>query len=289
MVTIELATNLIKEQFPEYARLAISDIEVQGHDNRTYRLGSDMLIRIPTAESYALKIPLEYEILPKLATNISIPIPEPIKLGQASELYPYPFAIYKWLEGTSANQIHLDKNALENLAQQLAEFLRELQNIKIKGPTPGQHNWWRGDKVSVYDANARTQIANLKDIIDSNAAIKLWDKACATNWHLQPVWLHGDFAAGNILVHNNKLSGVIDFGCTAVGDPACDLVIAWTYLTGNARDIFMQEMQLDSDTWLRARAWALWKATFELCKIIDKSSAAALAQERIINDLLVQK
>ena len=131
------------------------------------------------------------------------------------------------------------------------------------------------------------------------------------------MWIHGDFAVGNILVSNRqceelsdaaiqenndfwiaspsvrndgvnmyKLSAIIDFGGASVGDPACDLVIAWTYLSGKAREIFISKMNMNPDTWLRARAWALWKATFELCQIADKNSLEAQVQKKIIDDLI---
>ena len=79
---------------------------------------------------------------------------------------------------------------------------------------------------------------------------------------------------------------MIDFGGNGVGDPACDLVIAWTFLKNKSRDIFRQEMNLDEDTWLRAKAWALWKATFELCELQDLSSNEALIQKAMIEDML---
>lgn len=286
-ITLELATKLIVTQFPEYAELNVTEVELQGHDNRTYRIGDDMLIRMPTAESYALKVPKEQELLPKLAQHLSVAIPAPIKMGKPSEDYPYPFSIYQWLDGRSANHVTLDESALENLAFDLATFLKELQAITdVAGPGPGQHNWWRGDHVSVYDEGAREQIVNLADAIDSNSALEIWARACTTKWNKAPVWIHGDFAAGNFLIKNNKLSGVIDFGGTAVGDPAPDLVIAWTYLNGNARDVFVAEMGLDDDTWLRARAWVLWKATFELCNIADKNSLEALFLKRSIDEVI---
>jgi aminoglycoside phosphotransferase (APT) family kinase protein len=105
-------------------------------------------------------------------------------------------------------------------------------------------------------------------------------------WNKQPIWIHGDFAIGNILMDGGKLSAVIDFGGAAVGDPACDLVIAWTYLSGKAREVFISEMDMDSNTWLRARAWALWKATFELCQIADKNSSEAKTQKIIIAEAI---
>jgi aminoglycoside phosphotransferase (APT) family kinase protein len=286
-ITLELAKKLISTQFPEYAHLSVSDVEQQGHDNRTYRIGEDMLIRMPTAESYALKVPKEQELLPKLDKHLSIAIPTPIKMGWPSADYPYPFSIYKWLEGRSANHVQLDDGLLEGIALQLATFLKELHSISdVNGPGPGQHNWWRGDHVSIYDKGVREQIANLEYIIDSDSALELWERACATKWNKAPIWIHGDFAVGNILIKDNKLSGVIDFGGTAMGDPACDLVIAWTYLRGKAREIFISTMDLDEDTWLRTRAWVLWKATFELCQIENKSSYEAQLQKKIIDEVL---
>jgi aminoglycoside phosphotransferase (APT) family kinase protein len=287
MITVELAKKLIAIQFPEYTDLNITEVEQQGHDNRTYRIGEDMLVRMPTAEAYALKVPKEQELLPKLASHLSLNIPAPIKIGSPSDDYPYPFSIYKWLEGRSANHLHIDDKSLESIALQLATFLKELQSIDdVDGPTPGQHNWWRGDHVSVYDDGARKQIAELSDAIDANKAMALWTQACKTKWSKAPVWIHGDIAVGNIIIQDNKLSGVIDFGGVGIGDPACDLVIAWTYLSGKSREIFINEIDLDDDTWLRARAWALWKATFELTQIKDKNSSEALLQKNIISSVL---
>ncbi len=283
----DLARKLIAEQFPEYSNLLIVDVEKQGHDNRTYRLGDDMLIRMPTAADYALKVPKEQELLPGLAKRLSVSIPAPIKMGKPSAYYPYPFSIYKWLPGKSINLLTLTDQEKEQLAFDLAKFLKELQAITdIKGPEPGQHNWWRGDHVSIYDKGAREQIAELANFIDAPRALALWDQACATRWNKQPIWIHGDFAIGNILMDSGKLSAVIDFGGAAVGDPACDLVIAWTYLSGKARETFISKMDMDPDTWLRTRAWALWKATFELCQIADKNSQEAELQKRIIDEVM---
>lgn len=287
MPTLDLAYKVIAEQFPEYSHLLITDVEKQGHDNCTYRLGNDMLIRIPTAKEYAEKVTIEQKLLPQLAKHLSINIPKPIKLGQPSKTYPYHFSIYKWLEGESVNLLILTEKEKEQLAFDLAKFLKELQAInEVEGPEPGHHNWWRGDHISVYDKGAREQFAELANIIDSKKALDLWERACATKWSKQSVWVHGDMAIGNMLVKNCKLVGIIDFGCTAGGDPACDLVIAWTYFSGKSREIFINEMCLDSESWLRAGAWALWKATFELCQIKDKNSREAELHIRIIDEVI---
>ncbi|HEV2524197.1 MAG TPA: aminoglycoside phosphotransferase family protein [Gammaproteobacteria bacterium] len=286
-ITLDLAHKLIREQFPEYAYLFITSVEKQGHDNRTYRLGKDMLIRMPTEESYALKVPKEQALLPKLAPHLTVNIPVPIKMGTPSKDYPYPFSIYKWLEGKSIDLLVLDEHCQERLAFDLGRFLKALQSIAdVDGPAPGQHNWWRGDPVSVYDKGAREQIEKLSGVIDADKAMNLWEHACKTRWDKPPVWIHGDFAIGNMLLQDGRLSAIIDFGGMALGDPACDLVIAWTFLKEKAREIFIKEIALDEDTWLRARGWALWKATFELCQIEDKNSQTSRLQRTIISNVL---
>lgn len=286
-ITTKLARKLILEQFPEYGSLPITSVERQGHDNRSFRLGDEMLIRMPTDEQYALKVAKEQDLLPKLSSHLRVDIPAPIKMGHPSVNYPYHFSIYKWLEGISINLIDKKTIDLEKLAFDMAKFLKELQAIKdVEGPSPGQHNWWRGDHIKFYDTDAREQIAKSSGIIDSTKAIDLWTRALNTKWKKDPVWIHGDFAIGNLLLKDGKLSAVIDFGGMGMGDPACDLVIAWTYLEGSSREIFIKEMNLDEDTWERAKAWALWKATFVLCELDDTNSIEGLEQIRIIKEIL---
>lgn len=132
---------------------------------------------MPTAESYALKVPKEQELLPKLASHSSFSIPTPIEMGTLSQDYPYPFSIYKWLPGKSINLLASNTIETEQLALDLAKFLKELQNIvSVEGPAPGAHNFWRGDHVNVYNEGARTQISKLNDVIDSQKALNLWER-----------------------------------------------------------------------------------------------------------------
>lgn len=282
-----LVLNLISNLFPEFRNLLVTEVKNQGHDNRSFRLGDEMVVRLPTMECYALAVEKEQKFLPLLAPYISTKIPVPLKMGAPSKDYPFHFSIYKWLEGESASHVTLETHHLEQLALELAKFLKELQSIdQLNGPPPGLHNWYRGDHVSVYDKGARDQFAELLDVIDTNKILELWEQAILTKWQKPPVWIHGDFASTNLLIKDNKLSAVIDFGCMGVGDPACDLVIAWTLFKGKSRDLFKDGMDLDEDTWLRAKAWALWKATFELGQIKDKKSHRAVEQLKIIERIM---
>lgn len=286
-IPVEVVTELISIQFPEYANLPIKAVEPNGSDNRTFRLGKQMSIRLPSAKKYAAKVPIEHKWLPKLSSQLSIPIPTPIALGKATKNYPWDWSIYGWIEGQSANIVSLDDKSLEVLAIQLAIFLTELQTIdSANGPSPGEHNFFRGASPIVYDAETRCAIDTLEDYIDVAKATSLWELAISSKWNKKPVWIHGDFSSGNILIKNNQLVGVIDFGGLAVGDPSCDLVIAWTLLKGRSRDKFRSTLQLDEDTWNRAKGWALWKALITIDAIEDKTSLEAQEQLLIIHDVL---
>ena len=286
-ITSTLVSKLIAEQFPEYVHLPIRPVKNGGIDNRTLHLGDEMLIRLPSTEEYILQVPKEQKWLPILAKHLSIPIPAPIALGRPSKDYPWNWSIYKWLDGESANNLSLDDKDLEQIAIDLAGFLRELHKIDLgDGPIPGNHNFLRGNHPSIYDADMRLYLQNLRGIIDTDKATALWEKAIDSRWEKGPAWIHGDFASGNFLIKDRRLSAVIDFGGTGIGDPACDLVIAWTFLRGKSRDVFKKAMDLDEDTWNRARAWAVWKACFEITELEDRKGLKALRQIKIIEDIL---
>lgn len=218
-------------------------------------------------------------------------------MGKPSKLYPFAWSIYQWIEGESANMCHLDESnlvrysfsdgGLQPIALQLAQFLNELHAIDSTGGLePGAHNFYRGASPSVYDAETRSAIAQLKDIIDVNAITAVWEKALSSQWHKKPVWIHGDFSAGNILLKDNHVVAIIDFGGMAIGDPACDLVIAWTFLQDESRTLFKQQVQLDDDTWSRARGWALWKALITIVAMHNKNNAEVEKQMQIIDTIL---
>jgi aminoglycoside phosphotransferase (APT) family kinase protein len=287
IIDVHLARMLIQDQFPKLSHLPIVEVTHQGHDNRSFRLGKHMLIRMPSSSEYAIKVCMEQEFLPKLAPHLTLNIPTPLYMGVPSHIYPHHFSIYQWCPGKSLNLLDLNINHKKEFAYDLAVFLKELQNAKVPGPGPGSHNFWRGGHLSIYTQDTYKQIKQLSQIINSDKALDLWENAHASEWQYPPVWVHGDIAIGNIIVNDkHKLFAIIDFGCSAVGDPACDLAIAWTYLSEESRDIFINTIQLDDDVWLRARAWALWKSTFELRKIIGTQNLDQHKHKKIIDDIL---
>ncbi len=167
--------------------------------------------------------------------------------------------MYGWLDGVHATAERVGD--LDQFAIDLADFLTALYAIDPEGgPPPGQHNFLRGGPLETYDDETRAAITALSEEIDGGAAADVWEAALEAAWHGPPVWIHGDVSASNLLVAGGRLVGVVDFGCSAVGDPACDVVIAWTFFEGESRAAFRASLALDDATWARGRGWALWKA-----------------------------
>jgi aminoglycoside phosphotransferase (APT) family kinase protein len=269
-IDTSLVSRLIATQFPQWARLSIRPVKAGGWDNRTFHLGDHMTVRLPSAAPYALQVEKEHRWLPKLGPFLPLPIPVPLAMGAPTEFYPWAWSVYQWIEGTNAAIAPV--NDLSEFAISLADFLIALQRIDpAGGPPPGQHNFFRGGPVSTYDGETRRAIATLDGRIDAGAATTVWEAALAATWTGSPVWVHGDVSAGNLLVRTGGLSAVIDFGSSAVGDPACDLAIAWTLLEGRSRAAFRAALPLDDATWARGRGWTLWKALITLEKHLDSA------------------
>ena len=275
-ITSQLVSALLAAQFPQWARLPLIPVEPGGWDNRTFRLGDAMAVRLPSAECYAEQVEKEQRWLPWLAPQLPLAVPSPLAVGEPGAEYPWHWSIYRWIDGeTVATSSNVD---LAVLASDLARFLVELQSLDAtQGPVPGAHNFQRGGSLSIYDQQTRRAIAALGREIDAARATEIWDEALATSWDRAPVWIHGDVAAGNLLLQDAKLHAVIDFGCCAVGDPACDLVAAWTIFDAGSADAFRKRLQLDDAAWQRARGWALWKA---LITLVDELAADATAADR---------
>jgi aminoglycoside phosphotransferase (APT) family kinase protein len=280
-----LVQNLIASQFPEWKNLPIRSVSDQGWDNRTFRLGDELLVRLPSSQKYTFQVEKEQAWLPKIAPHLPCAIPVPIALGQPEVDYPWKWSIYKWLKGESA--LHGQIDNLEKFAHDLAIFMNTFQQIDTTGgPLPSAQNFYRGGSLLNYDGETRKAISLLAGNIDHNAALELWGKAINTKYTGHSVWVHGDISLGNLLVADGNLSAVIDFGQLAVGDPACDLTIAWTMLHGKSRELFIQYILVDQGTWIRAQAWGLWKALIIAAGISEANNSEKQNSFRIIREIL---
>lgn len=258
-----LVQQLIAVQFPNWAHLPVRDVARNGSDNRSFRLGDTMLVRMPTAAHYAGQVAVEQYWLPRLAPHLPLQIPEPLAQGQPTADFPWPWSVYRWLPGEPADA----DPAIDmiRLACDLAAFLLKLQaQAATDGPPPGVRNFQRGGVLAHYDKETRAAVQSLGHIIDGRAALQVWQSALRARWCGPPVWLHGDVTLDNLLVRDGKLAAVIDFGCCAVGDPACDLAIAWRNFDAAARQTYLARLALDQATVWRGAGWALWKALIVL-------------------------
>lgn len=258
-ITTELVRRLIHSQFPQWKDLTIKPVEKSGHDNRTYRLGNDMTVRLPSHKRYASAVEKELTWLPVFKSQLSLPIPAPVAKGEPTEEYPLPWSINRWIEGETVT--HANIRDVNEFAEDLASFLKELEAIDARGGVPaGTQNFHRGGNLAVYDNETRSIIETLSDDYDQALLTEIWELSLTTKYQSAPMWLHGDVAVGNLLVKDGRLCGVIDFGTMGVGDPSSDLVMAWNFFDDDSRQLFLNRMNFDENTVHRARGWALWKA-----------------------------
>ena len=255
-----LVRRLLAAQFPQWAELPIEALPAGGTDNAIYRLGDELSVRLPRRRDWATgSLDKEFEWLPTLAPLLPLRVPKPVARGSAGEGYPHEWAVYDWLDGVDAASAPLD---LQLAAVDLAELLAALRRIDpTGGPTPGG----RGGSLRPRDEATRAGIAALGDAIDAAAVTAAWEVALAApEWDRPPVWIHGDLDARNLLVRDGQITGVVDWGSACVGDPACDVKVAWAVLDAETRPIFRELLEIDDATWARGRGWALSQAMIAL-------------------------
>jgi len=261
---VSLVGRLLASQFPPWAGLSLEPLLPWGTDNALYRLGDDMVVRLPRIERANGTLKRERQWLPRLAPHLPLAVPVPLAEGMPAEDYPFEWSIYRWLEGEPATTHRIAD--LAQAAADLAEFVAALQQLDpTDGPGPDKYNAFRGVPLAMRDEPVRASIASLSATIDVGAVTAAWEAALrAPGWERPPVWIHGDLDSRNLLVERGRLSAVIDFGCLGVGDPACEVMVAWKMLTADTRDIFRAELSVDEATWARSRGWALSQALIAL-------------------------
>ena len=286
-IDVPLVRRLIAAQFPQWADLPVRPVANGGWDNRTFHLGDDMSVRLPSGSGYALAVEKEQRWLPVLAPQLPLPIPVPLAKGEPAAGYPYPWSVYGWIDG---EQARLDRiSDLTQFAADVAGFLTALQKIDpTGGPTAGRHNWFRGGPLLTYDGETRRAIEALDGLIPAGTATAIWQTALDATADGRPVWFHGDIAYGNLLVVGGTLSAVIDFGTSGVGDPSCDLAITWNMLSGESREAFRAGLPLDRGTWARGRGWALWKALITYAGALGSDPATAADARRVLDEIFAE-
>lgn len=252
-----LVRELLSAQFQDWEGMSLRRIDSSGTDNTLFRLGEKMLVRLPRQESSAVQLEKEFRWLPELAPHLPIAVPAPLRQGMPQGAYPWKWAVFSWIDGADACSAPLADPRHAALA--LGGFLKALKAVDPGGgPLPGEHNFWRGVPLAERDKAVRESAAILATDLDAGSALAAWERALkAPLWAGPPAWIHGDLHGGNLLVNDGKLCAVIDFGGLGLGDPACDLMAAWTFLPPGARAAFRAALSVDDAAWERGRGWAL--------------------------------
>ena len=249
-----LVERLIAEQFPRWADLPIRAVRSTGTVNAIYRLGGHLCARLPRVEEWAQDLEREWRWLPKLAPHLSLRVPEPIGKGHPTSSYPFAWAVYGWIDGRPYSDDLVDDE--QQAARDLARFVAELRRIDPAGaPRSGRR------PLRELDAVTREAIEAARGVIDGDAATAAWERVLeAPAWKGTPVWIHADLLRPNVLVRDGQLRAVIDFGGAGVGDPAADVIAAWSVFGRTGRRAFRDALDVDDGTWNRARGFALHQA-----------------------------
>lgn len=284
---VALVRRLLADQFPQWAGLPIEPVAERGTDNILYRLGDDLVARLPGRERSELGLKKECAWLPQLAPLLPLEIPLPLAAGRPVDDYPYEWAVFRWLHGESATVERLSDS--RRAAADLAGFVAALERVDTTGaPGPGEHNVYRGCPLALREETTRAAILKLAGEIDTAGVTAIWEEALATPaWDQPPVWIHGDLDSRNLLVRDGRLSAVLDFGCLGAGDPACDAMVAWKLLDEEGRAIFRSALSIDHATWTRARGWAASQAVVALAYYtLETNPVLVMEARRWLRELL---
>jgi aminoglycoside phosphotransferase (APT) family kinase protein len=273
-----LVRALLVEQHPDLADLELTELAF-GWDNVLFRLGDELVVRLPRRQLAVPLVEHEQRWLPELAPHLPLPIPAPVRVGRAGSGFPWPWSICPWFPGTSA--LVTPPTGPGAAADALGGFLRALHR---PAPADAPTNPFRGTPLADREPRTREALEHLGLAVDGPRLRSLWDDlVSAPPWAAPPVWVHGDTHPGNLVVHEGRLAAVVDFGDLTAGDPASDLAVGWMLFPAEARARFRTAVGADADDalWTRGRAWALGIGLSLLATSADNPSYAAMAERTI--------
>jgi aminoglycoside phosphotransferase (APT) family kinase protein len=275
-----LVGRLVAEQFPHLADLPITEVRSTGTVNAIYRLGDRLCARLPRVAEWAPDLDREWRWLPELAPRLPLRVPEPVGRGRPGGSYPFSWAIYGWIDGQPyADELVDDER---RAAEDLARFVVDLRRIDPVGAPRGGRR-----PLRELDAVTREVIESARGVIDGDAAVAAWERALrAPAWAGSPVWIHSDLLRPNVLVRDGRVCAVIDFGGVGVGDPAADVIAAWSVFGRAGRGVFRAALEVDDGTWERARGFALHQAALIVPYYGETNPGFAASARRTIEEVL---
>ncbi len=255
IITPAQAQVLIAAQMPDLVGMPLRRGGVSGTDNMLYRIGPNLVARFPRFAEAAAQNSVQAVWLPRISPGLPLAVPTTDRLGLAGEGYPFRWSVLRWLPGHAAFAGPLDQGAA---AVALAAFLGVLRGQPQPAGAPKRGD---ADRLDLRFATLSDHVGQFRDEADPLVLARI----AARLRHLPPhdgalVWVHGDLHPLNLLAKGDRLCGVIDWGGMGLGDPATDLLIAWTLFDAPAREVFRAALAPSDDAWARGRAFAFAKA-----------------------------
>lgn len=280
-ITEPLVRLLLREAELPYADDPLT-LAFAGWDNEMWRLGTTRAVRVPRREIAVPLITNEHLVLPRIAALLrptGVQVPSPLAAMRRTEPFERPWSVVPWFGGTAA--LNIPRAARTPWAHTLAEALGHLH---VPAANDAPINPVRGQALITRDEAMRERLAGL----DMPAAIvAAWDAALAAPaWNQEPTWVHGDLHPGNVVVDDDRLVAIVDFGDVTAGDPAYDLAAAWIMFDAAGRQAFVEASpQVEEATWVRARGWAAAIGVTLSAHSDDRRDYADLARE-IVNEVV---
>ncbi len=283
-IDVDLVARLVSAQLPQMRDLAISEVRSTGTVNAIYRLGDHLCARLPRVASWAKDLQTEWTWLPKLAPHVSLQVPRPVALGRPANGYPFSWAVYGWIEGEPYADDLVDDE--RRAALDLARFVIDLRGMEPVAGAPRAGRRPLGD----LDADTREAIRSSRSVIDTEAATSAWEQALdAPAWRGKPAWIHADLLRPNLLVQHGRLRAIIDFGGAGVGDPAADVIAAWSVFGPVGRRVFRDALEVDDETYLRAWGYALHQAVMIIPYYRETNPAFVALAKRTVEEVLADR
>ncbi|MCP5025853.1 MAG: aminoglycoside phosphotransferase family protein [Actinomycetia bacterium] len=280
-VTAELVRSLLEAQHPDLAQLELRGL-ANGWDNAMFRLGEELVVRLPRRSVAAELVAHESRWLPELAPVLPFPVPAPLWVGRPAGAYPWAWTIVPWFEGTVVGTSAPTDPA--RLATDLGRFLAALHQ---PAPPAAPVNPFRGTPLADRSGPVEGRIATLAAHIDVARVREVWiDALQAPVWAGPPLWIHGDLHPLNFLEQDGGLAAVIDFGDIAGGDPATDLLVAWALFDEEHRSILRAAADtavrpIDDAMWTRGRGWAIAHSLAILANSADAPILRAIGERTL--------
>ncbi|WP_419913800.1 aminoglycoside phosphotransferase family protein [Hoeflea sp.] len=277
--TVAQVQELLTRHAGGWADRDICRLDSTGTDNALFLLGKDAVLRIPIRATAVEPLEKELSWLPQFK-GLPLSVPEVLFHGRTRREIGFDFGIFGWQEGQIATPDRIaDPNAA---ARTLARFLSAMHKVNADGaPAAGRKNHNRGIKLAALTEKTLECLNVLSDEINAGKACEMWERACAAPVEDEPVWVHGDLKADNMIAKDGSLSAIIDWGLSAVGDPAVDYAAAWSWVEPKCRDVFQSECTASDAGWERARGWALYGAVIALSHYRGRSHEALCRQSRL--------